>query len=289
MKKFEEAKKVYEEIEIPEELSGLVEETIEKHKKGNTNKRTSHHWHYSLASAAVLVICFTIALNTNATFAKTAENVPILGIVAKVLTVRSYEEKDNDKTTTVKVPAIENKEETSSGKIKDINIEIDKKVNEYVEQANEDIEEYKKAFLETGGTEAEWKEHDIHVDVNYEIKAQTEDYVSFVVTGYEDWNSSYTATYFYNIDLHTGNAITLKQLLGKDYIEKANQSIQNQIKEREKENKDVSYFAKEEGGFTTIKKDANFYINKKGNPVIVFQKYEIAAGYMGQQEFEVIQ
>ena len=30
-----------------------------------------------------------------------------------------------------------------------------------------------------------------------------------------------------------------------------------------------------------------FYINEKGRIVIVFEKYEIAPGYMGTQEFEI--
>ena len=31
----------------------------------------------------------------------------------------------------------------------------------------------------------------------------------------------------------------------------------------------------------------NFYINSNGKVVIVFEKYEIAPGYMGIQEFEI--
>ena len=33
--------------------------------------------------------------------------------------------------------------------------------------------------------------------------------------------------------------------------------------------------------------DQSFYINERGNPVVVFAKYQIAPGYMGIQEFEV--
>ena len=41
------------------------------------------------------------------------------------------------------------------------------------------------------------------------------------------------------------------------------------------------------GGFTTITPETNFYINEAGNPIIVFQKYEIAAGAAGMPEFEI--
>lgn len=34
--------------------------------------------------------------------------------------------------------------------------------------------------------------------------------------------------------------------------------------------------------------DNKFYINEAGNLVIVFEKYEVAPGFMGQQEFEIV-
>ena len=40
-------------------------------------------------------------------------------------------------------------------------------------------------------------------------------------------------------------------------------------------------------GFQSIADDQPFYINEAGNPVVVFAKYEIAPGSMGQQEFEI--
>ena len=46
-------------------------------------------------------------------------------------------------------------------------------------------------------------------------------------------------------------------------------------------------FAPEEGGFETIEAEPDFYVNEKGNPVIVFEKYAIAPGAMGEVEFEI--
>ncbi len=37
--------------------------------------------------------------------------------------------------------------------------------------------------------------------------------------------------------------------------------------------------------FEKISKDQNFYINNDGKLVICFDKYEVAPGYMGVQEF----
>lgn len=80
--------------------------------------------------------------------------------------------------------------------------------------------------------------------------------------------------------------ITLKDMLGDDYIELANESIQKQIAERQKSGE--TFFTAEEGGFTGISEDVKFYINGYNRPVIVFEKYDIAPGSSGEIEFEII-
>ena len=115
------------------------------------------------------------------------------------------------------------------------------------------------------------------------MKCETEDTLSLVLTGYEDWNASTVVTEYYNINLKDNSEITLEDLLGPDYINIANESIKAQIAS----DSSGLYFDEEMGGFTTITPETNFYINEAGNPVIVFQKYEIAAGAAGMPEFEI--
>lgn len=112
--------------------------------------------------------------------------------------------------------------------------------------------------------------------------------VSFVITSNENWASAYTYQYFYNLDLENNKEITLEDLLGENYIEIANNSILKQMEERQEKDSNISYFSVDMGGFTSIEKDTNFYINEENHPVIVFEKYEIAPGAMGIQEFEIV-
>ena len=58
-----------------------------------------------------------------------------------------------------------------------------------VENAKKNMEEYKKAFLETGSTKEEWEAREMDIYVGYDIKYQNESIVSFVLTGYEGWAS----------------------------------------------------------------------------------------------------
>ena len=98
-----------------------------------------------------------------------------------------------------------------------MNQEIYDLCSQYADEAVERAREYKKAFMETGGTEEEWEAHDINIHVGYEIKAQTEAYLSFAVQGTENWSSAYSETKYYNIDLKDNKMVTLADVLGHDY------------------------------------------------------------------------
>lgn len=230
-----------------------------------------------------------IGLNTSESFAVSAEKIPFIGSVAKVFTLRSYKDTNENRTLEAEVPQIEveTDSEEVQQKVVDINAEIDSLVQQCVEVANQHIAEYKEAFIATGGTEEEFTDKNIHANVTYEVKAQSDEMISIVITSTEDWASAYTEQYFYTLELSTGNVLTLKDILGDEYITIANDSIRDTMEQRVAEDKDLYYFSEAEGGFTTIDRDTKFYVNEIGNPVVVFAKYEVAPGFMGIQEFEI--
>lgn len=286
MKEIKEAKKKYDSIEIPDELSDVVNESINSM---NLSKEIRMKRSYKKIFGGVFAasfICAVVTLNTNEAFAKTMHEVPILGDVAKVLTIRSYQTANEDSTISVKVPEVVNNEGNEF--LADVNEKVQTLVDQHVKEAEERLQEYKEAFLSTGGTEEEFASKDIKVDVNYEIKSQTDTMVSFVITSNENWANAYTYQYFYNLDLKNNKTITLEDLLGENYIDIVNNSILRQMEERQKNDPNISYFSVDMGGFTSIVKDTNFYINEQNHPVIVFEKYEVAPGAMGIQEFEIV-
>lgn len=304
-KPLEKAKKQYKTIKIPEELNQMTKIKVSERKEqssytGRIKKEViPMKKYYYAAVPAAAVILFTVGLNTSYSFANAMEGIPVIGAVAKVLTVRSYQEKDADKEINVSVPNIEfittetEKPDTEEKTVVeqmiiDVNAEIDKAVTEYVEEAETRIEEYKQAFIETGGTEEEFAQKDIKVNVDYEVKCQNENYLSFVVTGDESWSGAYAVYYYYNLDMKNGQHLTLKDLLGDNYAETANTQIREEMEKRLSENQDYTYFDEAAGGFTTVAEDTDFYINEAENPVVVFEKYEVAPGFMGRQEFEIV-
>ncbi len=237
------------------------------------------------AVAAAVCILFTAALNTSPVFAKEAAKLPVIGGLAQVLTFRSYEMEKDDIAVSVEIPTIEMIAEDTGISVDEINQEILDCCNQYADEALLRAEEYRTAFLETGGTEEEWAEHNIKITVGYEIKQQSDEYLSFIVRGTENWTSAYSVSRYYNLALSTGKMVTLEDMLGSDYIELANTGIREQMAERQDAGE--VFFTAEEGGFTGISEDVKFYINKDDHPVIVFEKYEIAPGASGEIEFEI--
>lgn len=285
-----EMKEQYENIPIPEELAVRVQQEITKSRNKQMEK-TSHQNHLGKivrgmgAAAAAACIVFTLALNTMPAFAMEAAQLPVISSLAQVLTFRSYETEEDDIAVSVEIPSIEMIENDTGIQVDAINQEILDHCNQYAEEAIARAEEYRTAFLETGGTLEEWAAHNIKIKVDYEIKQQDEMYLSFVVRGYENWSSAYYESRYYNLDLRTGKEVTLKDLLGDDYEALANESIRQQIAEREQAGE--VFFAEDEGGFTGISEATKFYISSNHNPVIVFDKYEIANGAAGEIEFEI--
>lgn len=283
-----EAKNRYDSIPIPGELSERVMAEIEKaqirQREKTAKKRRMILVKRGMAAAAAAVVLFTAGVNTSEVFARELQDVPVLGTMARILTFRSYESETEDLKISVEVPSVEMISEELSGMEDAVNEEIHMFCQEYADAAIERAEEYRQAFLDTGGTEEEWEAHHIAIKVWYEVKSQTGRYLSLAVMGSENWTSAYSETKYYNFDQEAGKWITLEDVLGKDYAQIAEQSIRSQIEQREAED-GMEYWIDEWEG---IGEDTRFYMNAAGNPVIVFDQYEIAPGAAGNPEFEIV-
>lgn len=296
MSQMEDARKRYEEIPVPDELSGRVRAAIARSEekrqgKGQKKRMVRMHgrnriWGTCAGAAAALVLIFTTALNTNTAFAEMAVKLPVIGTAARILTFRSYVKDEGDWKISVEIPSVEMIAEDTKGLDTALNQEIHDLCSRYADEAVARAGEYKQAFLETGGTEEEWESHNIKIQVGYEIKARTERYLSFAVRGTESWSSAYSETRYYSIDLNDGKLVTLADVLGSDYARIADDCIRRRMEER-KEQEGIEFWSGSQGGFAGITDETKFYMNENGNPVIVFDKYEIAPGAYGELEFEI--
>ena len=277
------AKKAYDSIEIPQELDYVVNRTIHENKLHKKDEFKIWMKGVTVTLATTFAL-FVVILNTNESFAKAVEDLPVIGRIAEVFTVKEYKEENETDLIEAKIPAIKN---TGNSDLENrINYEISSKINEVLDEARQRAEEYKKAVLATGGTMEDYIPTQINVD--YKITYQDENLVSFVITKSESSASAYQEQYFYNIDIENGKELNLRDVLGENYKEIIDDSVNKQIKERTKEDKSNVYFTDDEGGFSGIENEyQDFYINENKKVTVVFQKYEIAPGYMGIQNFEI--
>lgn len=178
----------------------------------------------------------------------------------------------------------------------EVNAQIQEIVENYEADAKQRFAEYKEAFFASGGTQEEWAGRTCDVMVDYVVTYNTEDTLSLILMTSESWIAAYEENYYYNLDMGSGEYLTLHDVLGEDWITICNESIDTQIEERlaADTEKMLCYWGygeavedMYEAKFTTVDEETTFYINAQGNPVVCFAKYEIAPGYMGVQEFEI--
>lgn len=281
MNEFKSAKEEYDNTPIPEELSERVQAGIQEGKARYRARRgrTVRRWGATAACFAVLLA----ALNLSPTIAKAAADVPVLGGLFRVLTVIRYDASDGGINYMVSVPRLE----ADSERAEAVNAAIQEKLDQHLAKARQDWDDYREAFFATGGTEEDWAGREMDVIVDYEIKSQTDSRVSFVVTFGEGWVSSMEERYYYNLDLAEDRDLTLRDVLGEDWVETCNAAIEQQIADSVDEEGFTYFFTPEMGGFTTVDETTGFYVREDGTVVVCFPEYSIAAGAAGIPEFPI--
>ena len=295
MRNLKDAKDIYDHIVVPEELDDRLRKILESapapRKKNNVVKFTR----WASTAAAAMLLCFTVGLNTSQSFAMEMAQIPLLGTVAKVLTIRSYEITNDTTTTTVEVPEVqvEVAAEDVKNAITDINVKIQTLVDEYTAEKYAEIAEYKEQFFANGGTEEEWNQRYIDVNVDYAVKHQSERILSLLIDGWISWFNFEEFRKFYNIDLVTGKELTLLDIFGENAYEYTEKCILEQMHQRiDADPENVVFWgineAEDMGNkFIGVDETTPFYINEKGNVVISYNEYDVAPGYMGIVEFEI--
>ena len=276
MNEFKQARDEYESTPIPEELEQRVQAGIRQGRSAGRAKRHGFRWGIGVAAACVVMIG---GLNVSPTFAAAAADVPVLGGLFQVLTVRNYETVKDGIDYDVSVPEVEADSAVSEA----VNAQIQERVDAHLAQAKADWDAYKEAFFATGGTEEQWGDREMDVIVDYEIKSQTDTTVSFVVNLGEGWISASQQRFCYNLDLENDRDITLADVLGENWVSIGNDAVEAYIAQDDSN----LVYAPEQGGFTTVDETTSFYMNEDGSVTLVFPEYAIAAGAAGIVEIPV--
>lgn len=221
--------------------------------------------------AVLIVLC--ILPNTNGKIAHAMEQLPLLGKIFEVITIREFSYDDGHNSANVKVPKVVTNEDHQA--VSDVNKEVEKYTNELLAQFENNmlVEGYQ------------------NLDVSYQVVTNNDTWFALDIAAVETQASGYEFHKIYNINKVTGKQVELKDLFieGSDYITIISEEIKNQMKTKMAEDSGAVYWLDSkdypQDNFNEIKENQNFYLNEDGNLVIVFDEYEVAPGFMGVQSF----
>ncbi|CEP44365.1 anti-sigma-V factor rsiV [Paraclostridium sordellii] len=270
--KIDKLKENYNNIKIPARLNDVVNDAINK----KSNHKIPTKWLVTAAS-----ICAVVgAININPVFADNLEQIPVIGNLVKIVNFSNYQIKDNGYEASIKVPKIEGLD----------NKELEYKLNKEFEENGKKL--YSQYLEEVKGLKESNESGHKSAESWYEVKTDNDNIVSLVIYEYEAEGSSNTTRRFYNIDKKNQTVLTLEGMFkNDDYINVISENIKQQMAEQMKKDKNKIYWLNDKearnSNFKSIKRDQGFYINKSGELVICFDKYEVGPGAMGLVEFTI--
>lgn len=272
--KIDKLKENYNNIEIPKELDDVINDAFNEseNKKLENNKkdwrRNMKKWYASAAAVGLIIV----SVNASSTFAKSLENIPVIGNIIRVVNFNNYRIDKDGMDVSISLPEV-------SSDSKDLEYKLNK------EFEKEGKEAYKKYEAEVAELEKEGKTTHKSAEMWTESIAENDKTLSVAIYNTETEASAATSRKIYNIDKKDKTILTLEGMFGNnDYVDVLSKNILSQMKERTKKDSNDVYFV---DNTFKIKKDQPFYINDKGELVICFDEYEVAPGSAGLVEFVI--
>ena len=298
-KELETLKREYESIPIPEDLEFRVRSSIAQAKNAenaenaqntqSTQARESHpakkhrYLRKVFGTCAAAMLTVVVLANSGAGVAHAMEQVPLLGLITKVVTFRTYEDQRGDTVSaTINVPEVEN-----GGELNDaIQAYTDTIIAEYEKDAASSEEYANDPDAPTAETN--------HYELNLDYTVATDNAALFALRFNKSvvMASGNESVKIYNVDKATGKILTLGDLFqsGSGYLDVLTKNIQAQMRTQMDADENVYYWLDDEvtdWNFTALDPDTAFYVNENGQLTIVFNEGDVAPMYMGVVEFTI--
>lgn len=273
--KLESLKQEYNNIPVPEAAKARIMSGIQK---GKTMNKKHNPFFRILrttgTTAAAAVVALAIVTNVSPTIANAMTNLPVIGAITKVVTLRTYEDKTNHFEAKVDIPEIDSAPEA-----------VNRSIEDY---ANELIAQYEKELRESQG------EGSYSLTSTYKVVTDTDKYLCLRIDTTLVMASGTEYTKVFAIDKTTGNIVPLSALFKDrpEMLTAISDNIKEQMKAQMAADSSVTYFIESdmpEWDFKELNGDESFYFNEKGELVITFDETEVAPAYMGAVEFTIPQ
>ncbi len=256
---------------------------------GKDRRKTELPFHSPFAKAAGAAAAAALALiilaNLSPSISYAMEQVPVIGAIVKVVTFREYGRQDNQMEANLKIPEVQisGDENGENESLKDAAQELNGTIKAYTDEMIAAYEADVKA-ADGEGTQA--------VDLDYEVVTDNDRLFSLRFCQTVTMAGATQMEKIYHIDKQAGKMVTLEDLFqeGADYKTPISENIKQQMKEQMAQDESKSYYIGSdvpEWDFKELPDNANFYVNKSGKLVVVFDEYQVAPGYMGVVTFEI--
>lgn len=226
-------------------------------------------------AASFVFVSLVLLPNISIVYAQALEKIPVISSIVNVVTLRNYFYSDDYHEMNIDVPKIEGE------------------VSDAAEYINKDVEELTKILADRFNDDLKEIGNEGHssIYVNYDVVTDTEKWFTLKITVFEAAGSSNTYYKYYHIDKKSGNIVYLGDLSNsEDFYKVIENDIKKQMEEQMAQNPDLIYWLENSPfgeDFVKLDEKHNFYWNENGDIVIVFDKYEVAPGFMGTPEFTV--
>ena len=275
-------KSQYDRAEIPQELDAVVSGSIrEGRSRRRKQEKVRSHLKRGGCALAALTACLVLLLNLSPTVARAMSQIPLLGELCRVVTFREYHFTDEIKYVDVRIPQIENWGKSQLEQR--VNLEIQKKINDCIQESEAIAQDHYEAFVATGGKPEDF--HPIGITVDYEVKTINQKYASFVIWKCESFVRAYEQWYYYNIDLQSGRILSLKDWFGNDYRQIVAKHVEDDLANWDEDQRWALWADIDVEDL--ISENTDFYINPEGQVVVVFPRYSLACGAAGRLEFVI--
>lgn len=270
------AKAAEEQSEIPASVKDKIEKTLADLPEKKAKPASVRVLPKAAAAAACFIfIVFFLFPNISVTYAHALEQLPVIGDLVRVVTIRNYFYADEYHELDVDVP------------------QVDIENSEAFDLINKDIDELTDALVQQFYSDLAAIGDDGHGSVyaDYQTVTDTERWFTLKIRVTEASGSSNTYFKYYHVNKQTGSIVRLGDLAADNrFYERIEQEIQKQMRTEMEQNSDLIYWTEDSvigKDLRSVSPNHNFYWNKDGDLVIPFDKYEIAPGYMGTPEFTI--
>lgn len=230
---------------------------------GRQERRRKGHWRAWSAAAAVAL--FVALPNVSVSAASALEQVPVLGGLVRVITLRNYFYDDGHSTADVSVPQI-----TGAGAAgEEVNQDVQANIQRLLDQFYQDAD----LLAQTGGHQS--------LSVSYDVVTDNDHWFTLRVSALQVQGSGNQILRYYHINKDTGAQVTLSSLFpeGSDYVSVLSQQVREQLQARQGRD----FFQ----DFTAIDPEQSFYWGEGGSLVLVFDEGSVLPASCGNPEVTI--